>query len=163
MVRVVVASSAVVVARVRGPLDRAAFLAEAAVWVGLARGAVTAAVTAAVAVRRGEAPMLVGRGLAGVAPSCWASAFTIPSPTGGPVEERSAEVSAATWDSALDSSTWSEAASRRASRRAAAAELSASRALCSSSRDVATVLASWDCSLFSRSRVPEISPTVSAR
>jgi hypothetical protein len=103
----VVARPSVVVARVPRALDSAA-ADRAGTTVGAgttvrARPALNtvagfSAVTAAPAARADRPPIPLGTAVAGAAPSCCATAFTMPSPTGGPVRGRSAAVSAATWD-----------------------------------------------------------------
>jgi hypothetical protein len=96
---VVVARSSVVVARVPREMDRVvAAPAGAAVLEGLALNTVAAFGEVTVAPGVDGPPVPLAGEVAGAAPSCCATAFTIPSPTGGPVGGRSAALSAATWD-----------------------------------------------------------------
>jgi hypothetical protein len=104
---VVVARSSVVVARVPRALDSAPAAPAGTVvgaWTTVRAGPALNAVVpfcvvdAALAARSGGPATALGSAAAGEVPSCCATAFTMPSPTGGPVRGRSAAVSVATWD-----------------------------------------------------------------
>jgi hypothetical protein len=104
---VVVARSSVVVARVPRALDSAPAAPAGTVvgaWTTVRAGPALNAVVpfcvvdAALAARSGGPATALGSAAPGEVPSCCATAFTIPLPTGGPVGGRSAAVSAATWD-----------------------------------------------------------------
>jgi hypothetical protein len=104
---VVVARSSVVVARVPRALDSAPAAPAGTVvgaWTTVRAGPALNAVVpfcvvdAALAARSGGPATALGSAAPGEVPSCCATAFTMPSPTGGPVRGRSAAVSVATWD-----------------------------------------------------------------
>jgi hypothetical protein len=104
---VVVARSSVVVARVPRAVDSAPAAPAGTVvgaWTTVRAGPALNAVVpfcvvdAALAARSGGPATALGSAAPGEVPSCCATAFTMPSPTGGPVRGRSAAVSVATWD-----------------------------------------------------------------